>query len=195
MTDLTSKAIDIRGKSYIQVKDRILFFNENYPNGAIRTELVKYENGQVIVKAIVTPDVEKSARSFEDFSQASESNGMINKTSALENASTSATGRALALMGIGIIDAVASADEMAKAGAGATDGQGKSSEAPVRVQEEVTIKDYSMDEEEEAPHVCSAHGDGDPIPMSPGRSKSTGKENWYHRNAAGQICFASGYKE
>ena len=40
---------------------------------------------------------------------------MVNKTAALENASTSAVGRALGYMGIGVIESIASADEMAKA--------------------------------------------------------------------------------
>ena len=41
---------------------------------------------------------------------------MVNKTSAIENAETSAVGRALGLiMGIGVIESIASADEMNKA--------------------------------------------------------------------------------
>jgi hypothetical protein len=37
---LTSKAIDIKGKKYVLVSDRVQFFNDNYPNGYISTELV-----------------------------------------------------------------------------------------------------------------------------------------------------------
>jgi hypothetical protein len=40
---------------------------------------------------------------------------MVNKTSALENAETSAVGRACAFAGIGVIDSIASADEVHKA--------------------------------------------------------------------------------
>ena len=39
----------------------------------------------------------------------------INITAAMENAETSAVGRALAMMGIWVIDSIASADEMKKA--------------------------------------------------------------------------------
>jgi transcriptional regulator NrdR family protein len=40
---------------------------------------------------------------------------MVNKTAALENAETSAVGRALAMMGIGVIESIASVDEINKA--------------------------------------------------------------------------------
>jgi len=54
-------------------------------------------------------------RQFNAFSQEVEGEGFINKTSALENAETSAVGRALAMMGIGVIDSIASVDEITKA--------------------------------------------------------------------------------
>jgi len=115
MTDLKDKAIDIKGNSYVLVKDRILAFNEMFPNGSIVTEIVSYEGKQVTVKATVTPDAGKENRIFTGYSQAREDDGYINKTSALENAETSAVGRALAMMGIGVIDSVASMDEVNKA--------------------------------------------------------------------------------
>ena len=108
--------VDIKGKDYVMVKDRVLYFNETYKNGSIRTEIVSPLDSQtVIVKAIVTPDVSNPERNFIDFSQAVIGQGYINQTSALENASTSAVGRALAYMGIGVIESIASADEIHKA--------------------------------------------------------------------------------
>lgn len=117
MTKNDLPTISIQGKEYVLVKDRVLFFNENYKNyknGAIKTEIVKYENGQVIVRAIVIPDVSSPERYFTGMSQAKEDTGYINRTAALENAETSAVGRALAMMGIGVFDSLASADEVAK---------------------------------------------------------------------------------
>jgi hypothetical protein len=108
--------INIKGKEYVMVKDRIIFFNETYKNGCIQTEIISPLDAEnIIIKAIVTPDVDKPSRQFVDYSQATIGQGMVNSTSALENASTSAVGRALAYMGIGIIDSVASADEVKKA--------------------------------------------------------------------------------
>lgn len=118
MTDksLKAKAIDIKGKKYVLVSDRVNYFNEHYKNGSINTELISDPTSEmVIVKATVVPDVDKPARAFSDYSQAVIGEGMVNKVAALENASTSATGRALAYMGIGVIDSIASGDEMNKA--------------------------------------------------------------------------------
>ncbi len=111
---LESKAISIKGKKYILVSDRVVYFNENYPNGSIETSYELIDN-MFVVKAVITPDVDKPARRFSDYSQAIIGDGMVNKTAALENASTSAVGRALAYCGIGVIDSIASVDEINKA--------------------------------------------------------------------------------
>ena len=113
---LKDKAIDIRGKSYVMVSDRIIYFNNQYPNGVINTELITpIESKHIIFRATITPDIAKAERKFNAYSQATVGEGMVNKTAALENAETSAVGRALAFMGIGVIDGVASADEINKA--------------------------------------------------------------------------------
>jgi len=111
---LKDKAVNISGKSYVLVSDRIIYFNENYPNGSITTEYVEQDE-RVTFKATVIPDVEKPTRVFNAYSQAVWGVGMVNKTSALENAETSAIGRALGFMGIGVIESIASADEINKA--------------------------------------------------------------------------------
>jgi hypothetical protein len=114
---LKSKAVKIQGKSYVLVSDRVVYFNETYPNGRIETILLSELDAPVVyMKAIVTPDVEKPNRCFTGFSQAVVGGGMVNKTAALENCETSAVGRALAMMGIGVIESIASVDEINKAG-------------------------------------------------------------------------------
>ena len=107
--------IDIKGKEYVLVVDRIKAFNDLYPNGSIRTE--RLTNGNLeVVRAVVVPDVKNPDRFFSGLSQADPSQGMVNKMAALENCETSAVGRALGMMGIGVIESIASADEMAKVG-------------------------------------------------------------------------------
>ena len=116
--ELKDKAIDIKGKEYILVKDRILFFNETYPTGSITTELLSEPSSdKIVIKATVTieGDTSTGKAQFTGHSQATVGDGYINKTSALENAETSAVGRALAMMGIGVIESIASADEINKA--------------------------------------------------------------------------------
>lgn len=121
--DLIEKAIDIKGKKYVLVSDRIVYFNETYKDGHIKTELLTPPDGDmVVVKATVTVyHTEREGgttrvieKNFTGHSQATWGDGYINKTSALENAETSAVGRALAFMGIGVIDSIASVDEIKK---------------------------------------------------------------------------------
>ena len=132
--------VDIKGKKYVMVKDRILAFNEIFINGCIQTELISAPDATtVIVKAIVTPDYTQPDRKFMDYSQAVIGQGLINTTSALENCSTSAVGRALAYMGIGVIESVASADEVFKAM-----NQGKSATTTDR-------------QEAQSEHYCKVH--------------------------------------
>lgn len=108
--------VKIKGKDYTLVKDRVLAFNDEYPNGSIVSEMITpYDSQRIIMRATVTPDVDKPERKFVDYSQAVIGDGMINTTAALENASTSAVGRALAMMGIGVIESIASVDEINKA--------------------------------------------------------------------------------
>lgn len=108
----------IKGKEYTMVKDRIVYFNQTYPNGSITTEILNdfHTEERFIINAVVIPDVDKPTRLFTGKSQALIDPGsMINSVSALENAETSAIGRALGMMGIGVIESVASADELHKA--------------------------------------------------------------------------------
>ena len=121
MTELKDKAIDIKWKKYVLVSDRVRYFNENYPNWCIQTERF-LEWDMEIFKATVIPDIEKPERYFTWYSQAKRVKELdpkkkmdVNLTSALENAETSAVWRALAFMWIGVIDSIASADEMKKA--------------------------------------------------------------------------------
>lgn len=114
--ELKDKAIEIKGKKYVLVSDRVMFFNESFPNGSIRTEMLSsIENEMVLFKATVLPDVSKPDRYFTGYSQATWDDGYINKTAAIENCETSAVGRALGFMGIGVIDSIASIDEINKA--------------------------------------------------------------------------------
>lgn len=106
--------INIHGKEYVLVKDRVLAFNEKYPNGSIETHLA-YDGEMVRCRAVVIPDVANMNRRFTGHSEEDRSSSAINKTSATENAETSAIGRALAAMGIGVLDSIASVDEMNKA--------------------------------------------------------------------------------
>lgn len=111
MEKLKEKAIKIKGKDYILVSDRILAFNELNEKADIKTS---YEYLSELKMFIVKAEINCSKGTFTGMSQAVIGDGYINKTSALENAETSAVGRALGMMGIGVLESVASADEINK---------------------------------------------------------------------------------
>jgi len=145
---LKDKAIDIKGKKYVLVSDRVLYFNENYPNGSIATSF-QLEGDTYMFRAEVTPDVKVVSRTFVGHSQATIGDGMVNKTAAMENAETSAVGRALAMMGIGVLESIASADEMNKA----TGSQGISNkyatDKQIKWVRDTAARVYGLDNQEE----------------------------------------------
>lgn len=110
------KTVPIKGKNYAEVKERIKAFRKLYPEGFIRTSLISEKDGVCIFKAEVgyftethEPIILATGTAREDIKGST-----INKTSFIENCETSAIGRALGILGIGIDTAIASAEEMSK---------------------------------------------------------------------------------
>lgn len=91
--------INIRGKAYQSVALRVQKFREVYPNWPLLTEIVARDDECVVVCARIIDDcgITLATGHAEEYRRASQ----INKTSALENAETSAIGRALAALGFG----------------------------------------------------------------------------------------------
>jgi hypothetical protein len=110
MSDL--KTVDIKGKQYVEVNERIRYFRENFKDGRIVTEIVKIEQGICVMRAEIFngDDLIATGTAYEV-----EGSSFINKTSYIENCETSAIGRALGIAGIGIEGSVASALEVANA--------------------------------------------------------------------------------
>lgn len=107
------KTIDIKGKEYSEVNQRIKAFRSICPNGSIETELLSNENGVCVIKAIVKDENGKILGTGIAYEK--EDSSFINKTSYIENCETSAVGRALGMCGFGIDVSVASAEEVANA--------------------------------------------------------------------------------
>jgi len=122
------KTTDIKGKDYVEVNSRIKGFRKLFPNGTISTEMVSLDNGVVIFKAIVLDEnghILGVGHAYEK-----EGSTFINKTSFIENAETSAVGRALGMLGIGIDVSVASYEEVANAVKNQDAGSGKNEPEP-----------------------------------------------------------------
>lgn len=112
---LKDRAIDIKGKQYVLVSDRVNYLAENHEGEyAISTDVTFYEQSKMWV---VRATLEYMGKIYNGHAQEIIGDGYINKTSALENAETSAVGRACAMAGIGVIDSIASVDEINKASA------------------------------------------------------------------------------
>lgn len=107
------KPVDIKGKDYAQVNDRIKAFRELCPNGTITTDIIELANGVVTMKATVYDEEGKVLGT--GLAQEKESSGYINKTSYIENCETSAVGRALGFAGIGVDGSMCSAEELVNA--------------------------------------------------------------------------------
>jgi hypothetical protein len=112
------KTISIKGKEYVEVKERILYLaNQDDFDYSIQTDYQYFESRKMwVVKAKLTIYKDEKEYVYTGLAQELESDNYreVNYSSALENAETSAVGRACAMAGIGVIDSIASADEISK---------------------------------------------------------------------------------
>ena len=106
------KTINIKGKEYVEVHERIAYLRKNYENAQLITEIISNDNGVCLMKAslIIDDTLVSTGHAYEK-----EDSTFINKTSYIENCETSAVGRCLGNFGIGINASVASADEVINA--------------------------------------------------------------------------------
>lgn len=105
------KTINIKGKEYVEVNTRIKAFYELYKDWTITTEVLNYENDSILMRATIKDNFDRvraTGTAMEEKTGAS----MVNKTSYVENCETSAIGRALGILGIGIDTSIASAEEV-----------------------------------------------------------------------------------
>lgn len=107
------KTIDIKGKEYSEVNQRIKAFRMVYPQGSIQTKMISNQDGVCIFEAHVY--TEEGVLLGTGTAYEKEDSSFINKTSYIENCETSAVGRALGMAGFGIDVSIASAEEMQNA--------------------------------------------------------------------------------
>ena len=107
------KSMDIKGKDYTPVNERIKAFRYIYPTGQILTEIIGLADGICTIKASVFD--EEGRLLATGHAQEKETSSFINKTSYIENCETSAVGRALGNAGIGLDNGFASYEEVANA--------------------------------------------------------------------------------
>ena len=115
--------VNIHGKEYETVASRVNRFREEYGNTyGIVTEIISADEATVVMKASIfylyeqasTNALQQPLLVATGHAEENRSSSQINRTSALENAETSAIGRALAAFGIGGTE-FASANEVVNA--------------------------------------------------------------------------------
>lgn len=107
--------VNIKGKAYVQVNERVRYFRETekYNGYRMTTDIIKITPEEVTMEAkIFNAENDIVANGFANEVRGS---SFINKTSYIENCETSAWGRALANLGIGVSTSIASAEEVAMA--------------------------------------------------------------------------------
>lgn len=100
-------------KKYSMVVDRVDGFRQLFPDGCITTEILTMDEFSVVMKATISDEDGKILAS--GLAREEKDSSFINKTSFIENCETSAVGRALGFLGIGIDESMASAEEVANA--------------------------------------------------------------------------------
>ncbi len=109
--------MDIKGKQYALVNERVIAFRSVFPLGTIETS-VDYIQGEVGDRFIgMTAKVyaENGLLLATGHAEERESFSYINRTSFIENCETSAIGRALGFCGYGIAQSIASKEEVENA--------------------------------------------------------------------------------
>ncbi len=105
------KTIKIKGKEYVPVVERVKEAHVQDKDISVTSEIIGDSTTRVTVKATIT----FKGKVYTGHSQAKYGAGMMGDV-ALEVAETSAIGRALGFANIGLIDSIASADEIRKNG-------------------------------------------------------------------------------
>ena len=112
MSTYNFKTTNIKGKQYVEVNQRVIALRAlpEFKGHSIETELLHLDTESCVVRATI-----KNAEGqivSQGMAQEDKSSSRINQTSYVENCETSAVGRALGFLGIGIETSIATADEV-----------------------------------------------------------------------------------
>ena len=107
------KTIKIKNKDYVTVAERVRAFREIHPDWSILTDILSNEAGVCLMQATVKDTEGRIIATGHAYEK--EGSSFINAGSYIENAETSAVGRALGILGIGVCNSIAGAEEIQNA--------------------------------------------------------------------------------
>ena len=109
------KTTNIKGKEYVQVNERVRAFrtHPDFANMSIETSIVYISEKRVLMVAKVL-DSEGLVRATGHAEEVQTNHG-VNSTSYVENCETSAVGRCLGFLGIGVDSSIATSEEVGQA--------------------------------------------------------------------------------
>ena len=109
------KTKKIKGNDYVMVNERVRAFrtHSDFANMSIETEIVDLSQGRIVMVAKVR-DSEGKVRATGHAEEIQSSSG-VNSTSYIENCETSAVGRCLGFLGIGVDESIATSEEVEEA--------------------------------------------------------------------------------
>jgi hypothetical protein len=112
--------IDLKGKDYAMVPERVTAFRKIFPDGFIETQMISSSpDGKVVVfeaRAGYYREDGSKVILATGHAQEVQGRGLVNSTSHIENCETSAVGRALGMIGLGLNGGgICSAEELVNA--------------------------------------------------------------------------------
>lgn len=131
--------LPLKGKDYAMVPERVTAFRKLFPDGFITTQIVEHDGTTVLMQATAGYRNADGVSIIlgTGYAQEVKGKGMVNSTSYIENCETSAVGRALGFLGLGINGGgICSAEELANAVVAQRQMQGEASKQDVPAQPE-----------------------------------------------------------
>jgi hypothetical protein len=106
------KTMKIKGKDYVLVNERIIAFRNlpQFKGFRLLSEMIQIDSDSCVIRVSIQDEAGNTIA--QGMAQEDRSASMINKTSYVENCETSAVGRALGFLGIGVENSIATAEEV-----------------------------------------------------------------------------------
>lgn len=111
------KTIAIKGKNYVQVNERVKAFRSTpeFKGWVLQTDIITLTDEICVMQTFIRNEEGRVIATGTAREVRNDATSMVNKTSYVENCETSAVGRALGFLGIGIDENICSADEFSYA--------------------------------------------------------------------------------